>query len=70
MRSKLGTALDIFIILIGPIIIYSRVTDIMRDGVSLYPLLSIIIIGVALAFAIFNLLNILKSRQNDQQRKK
>lgn len=70
MRSKLGTALDIFILLIGPIIIYSRIADISRDGVSLYPLLSIIIIGIALAFAVYNLYHIVKAKQTDQQRKK
>lgn len=70
MRSKLGTALDIFIILIGPFIIYARIVDIMQNGVSLYPLLSVIIVGLALAFAVFNLIQLLKERQNSTPRKK
>ncbi|MGM0897378.1 MAG: hypothetical protein ACQEV0_05750 [Bacillota bacterium] len=70
MRSKLGTALDIFILLIGPFIIYARIVDISREGVSLYPLLSIVIVGIALGFAVYNLIHILKTMQSDRQQKK
>lgn len=69
MRSKLGTALDIFIILIGPFIIYARIMDISREGASLYPLLSIAIVGIALGFAVFNLINILKGMSSGQEKK-
>ena len=70
MRSKLGTALDIFILLIGPWIIYTRVVDILNNGVSVYPLLSVIIVSLAVIFAVYNLYVFFLVKPQDDQRKK
>lgn len=70
MRSKLGTALDIFILLIGPWIIYTRVVDIINNGVSAYPLLSIVIVSLAVIFAIYNLYVYFLVKPQDDQRKR
>ncbi|HSI67398.1 MAG TPA: hypothetical protein VK947_08290 [Planococcus sp. (in: firmicutes)] len=70
MRSKLGTALDIFILLIGPWIIYTRVVDIMNNGVSVYPLLSVIIVSLAVIFAIYNLYIYFMVKPQDDNKKR
>ena len=70
MSSKIGTALDIFIIVIGPWILYTRVIEIMDNGVSAYPVISIIIITLALVFAIYNLYLAFTKRQQQNEKKK
>ncbi len=69
MRSKIGTVLDIFILVIGPWILYTRITDIMEHGVSVYPVISIIIISLAIVFSIYNLYLVLSARQQGNPKK-
>lgn len=69
MRSKIGTVLDIFILVIGPWILYTRITDIMENGVSVYPVISIIIISLAIVFSIYNLYLVLSARQQGNPKK-
>ncbi|MBB5178631.1 putative membrane-anchored protein [Planomicrobium koreense] len=69
MRSKIGIVLDIFILVIGPWILYTRIIEIMERGVSVYPVISIIIISLAIAFSIYNLYLALSSRQQRNPKK-
>ncbi|MGO1060043.1 hypothetical protein ACTL32_12990 [Planococcus sp. FY231025] len=69
MRSKIGIILDIFILLIGPWILYTRVVEIMENGVSVYPVISIIIITLAVLFSIYNLYLVLASKQQQTPKK-
>ncbi|RNF40457.1 hypothetical protein [Planococcus salinus] len=68
MRTKLGTALDIFILLIGPWIIYTRILDISANGVSVYPVISIAIVALAVVFSIYNLYQLYADKQRKNQR--
>lgn len=69
MRTKLGTALDIFILIIGPWIIYTRVIEIMENGPAVYPIISIVIVTLAVVFAIFNLYQLFSGRQQHTPKK-
>lgn len=69
MRTKLGTALDIFILVIGPWIIFTRIGDIINNGPSVYPVISIVIVTVAVIFAIYNLYMLFSGNQQKNQRK-
>ncbi|HSP22449.1 MAG TPA: hypothetical protein VLQ20_08965 [Planococcus sp. (in: firmicutes)] len=69
MRSKIGTVLDIFILVIGPWILYTRIIEIMEHGVSVYPVISIIIISLAVVFSIYNLYLALSARQQRTPKK-
>lgn len=69
MNSKLGTVLDIIILLIGPWILYTRLREIIDNGASLYPVISIIIITLAVVFAIYNLYNVISARQQNNSKK-
>lgn len=69
MRTKLGTALDIFILVIGPWIVYTRIRDIMDSGPAVYPVISIIIVTLAVLFAIYNLYSLYTGRQQNNPRK-
>ncbi|MTD29747.1 hypothetical protein [Planomicrobium sp. YIM 101495] len=62
MRSKVGTALDIFIVVIAPIILIGRVREISENGFSTYPVISIVIVTLALVFTLYNLYNTFKNR--------
>ncbi|MGK7378198.1 hypothetical protein ACSFXN_10220 [Planococcus sp. 1R117A] len=69
MKSKLGTVLDIFILLVGPWIIYTRVLEIMENGASIYPVISIIIITLAVLFSVYNLYLAISARQQGNTKK-
>lgn len=69
MRTKFGTALDIFILVIGPWIIYTRVVEIMQNGVSVYPMISLAIVTVALIVSIYNLYSLVTRKQRDNTKK-
>lgn len=69
MRSKIGIILDIFILLIGPWILYTRVIEIMDNGVSVYPIISIAIISLAVIFSIYNIYLVLSSKQQQPPKK-
>lgn len=69
MRTKLGTALDIFILVIGPWIIYTRVIEIMETGPAVYPIISIVIVTLAVIFAIYNLYLLFSGKQQDNSKK-
>lgn len=69
MRTKLGTALDIFILVIGPWIIYTRIIEVMENGPAVYPIISIVIVTLAVAFAIFNLYQLFSGKQQNNTRK-
>ncbi|HSJ37377.1 MAG TPA: hypothetical protein VK945_04110 [Planococcus sp. (in: firmicutes)] len=69
MRSKLGTALDIFILVIGPWIIYTRIVEVMDSGPAVYPIISIVIVTLAVVFAIYNLYVLFSNKQQDNTRK-
>ncbi|ETP70022.1 hypothetical protein HU147_13360 [Planomicrobium chinense] len=69
MNSKLGTVLDIIILLIGPWILYTRVLEIIDNGASLYPVISIIIITLAVVFAVYNLYHVISARQQNNSKK-
>ncbi|MDN7241054.1 hypothetical protein QWY14_04590 [Planococcus sp. N028] len=62
MRTKFGTALDIFILIIGPWIVYTRVVEILNNGVSVYPVISLIIVTLAVVLSVYNLYNLYASR--------
>lgn len=68
MRTKLGTALDIFILLVGPWILYSRILDISENGVSVYPMISIAIVTLAVIFSIYNLYTLYTSKQQSNRK--
>lgn len=68
MRTKLGTALDIFILLIGPWIIYSRIMDISANGVSFYPMISIAIVTLAVVFSVYNLYSLYVNKQQNNKK--
>lgn len=70
MKFNLGTALDIFILLIGPWILYTRVLEILENGVSAYPIISIIIVTLALVFSVANLYKAITDRQRKNSNKK
>lgn len=69
MRTKLGTALDIFILVIGPWIIYTRIVEIMQNGASVYPVVSVVIVTVALIFSVYNLYLLVARKQQDNTKK-
>lgn len=69
MRSKIGIILDIFILLIGPWILYTRVIEIMDNGASVYPIISIAIISLAVIFSIYNIYLVLSSKQQQPPKK-
>ncbi|WKA57173.1 hypothetical protein QWY16_11740 [Planococcus shenhongbingii] len=69
MKSKLGTVLDIFILLVGPWIIYTRVLEIMENGASIYPVISIIIITLAVLFSVYNLYLAISAKQQGNTKK-
>lgn len=69
MRSKIGIILDIFILLIGPWILYTRVIEIMNNGASVYPIISIAIISLAVLFSIYNIYLVLSSKQHQPPKK-
>lgn len=69
MRTKLGTALDIFILVIGPWIIYTRVVEIMQNGASVYPVVSVVIVTIALIISIYNLYLLVARRQQNNTKK-
>lgn len=69
MRSKIGIILDIFILLIGPWILYTRVIEIMNNGASVYPIISIVIISLAVIFSIYNIYLVLSSKQQQPPKK-
>lgn len=69
MRTKLGTALDIFILVIGPWIVYSRIIEMMQNGVSVYPMISVVIVTVAVIFSIYNLYLLAVRRQQNNMKK-
>lgn len=69
MRSKIGIILDIFILLIGPWILYTRVIEIMENGASVYPIISIVIISLAVIFSIYNIYLVLSSKQQQTPKK-
>lgn len=66
MRTKLGTALDIFILIIGPWIVYTRVVEMMDNGVSVYPMISLVIVTLAVILSIYNLYMLVTSRNSRQ----
>ncbi|PSL41917.1 hypothetical protein B0H99_101163 [Planomicrobium soli] len=66
MRTKFGTALDIFILIIGPWILYTRVVEILNNGVSVYPVISLIIVTLAVVLSAYNLYTLFSSRNNNQ----
>lgn len=68
MRTKLGTALDIFILLVGPWIIYSRILDISTNGVSAYPMISIAIVTLAVIFSVYNLYGLYVQKQQNNKK--
>lgn len=70
MKFRLGTALDIFILLIGPWILYTRVIEILENGVSAYPVISIIIVTLAVVFSVANLYKAITERQQNNSNKK
>ncbi|MCJ1907427.1 hypothetical protein [Planococcus ruber] len=70
MKFNLGTALDIFILLIGPWILYTRVVEILENGVSAYPIISIIIVTLALVFSVANLYKAITDRQRKNSNKR
>ncbi|CEG22664.1 hypothetical protein BN1080_01597 [Planococcus massiliensis] len=70
MKFNLGTALDIFILLIGPWILYTRVVEILENGVSAYPIISIIIVTLALVFSVANLYKAIADRQRKNSNKR
>lgn len=69
MRSKLGTALDIFILVVGPWIIYTRIIEVINNGASVYPILSIAIVSLAVVFSIYNLYLLYAAKQQDNRKK-
>lgn len=69
MRTKLGTALDIFILVIGPWIIYTRTVEIMDSGPAVYPIISIVIVSFAVIFAVYNLYLLFNGKQQDNSKK-
>ncbi|ANU28205.1 hypothetical protein [Planococcus versutus] len=69
MRTKLGTALDIFILLVGPWIVYTRILEMGKDGVSIYPMISVVIVTVAVVFSIYNLYLLVTRKQQDRMKK-
>ena len=69
MRTKLGTALDIFILIIGPWIIYARIIDILNNGASVYPVISIVIVTIAVILSIYNVYKVFSGNQQKDQRK-
>lgn len=69
MRTKLGTALDIFILVIGPWIVYTRIIEMMQNGISVYPMISVLIVTVAVIFSIYNLYLLVARKQQDNTRK-
>lgn len=69
MRSKLGTALDIFILVVGPWIVYTRILEVMENGASVYPVLSIVIVSLAVVFSIYNLYVLYTSKQQNDKKK-
>ena len=69
MRTKLGTALDIFILVIGPWIVYTRIIEMMQNGTSVYPMISVLIVTVAVIFSIYNLYLLVVRKQQDNTRK-
>ncbi|TWT28369.1 hypothetical protein [Planomicrobium sp. CPCC 101110] len=66
MRTKLGTALDIFILIIGPLILYTRAVEIINNGISVYPVISLIVVGLAVGLSVYNLYTLFSSRNNKQ----
>lgn len=66
MRTKFGTALDIFILIIGPWILYSRTVEILDNGVSVYPIISLIVVTLAVVLSVYNLYTLFSSRNNNQ----
>lgn len=69
MRTKLGTALDIFILVVGPWIIYTRAVEIMQNGASVYPVISLVIVTIALIISIYNLYLLVVRKQQDNAKK-
>lgn len=69
MRTKLGTALDIFILLVGPWIVYTRILEMIKDGVSIYPMVSVVIVTVAVIFSIYNLYLLVVRKQQERLKK-
>lgn len=69
MRTKLGTALDIFILLVGPWIVYTRILEMIKDGVSVYPMVSVVIVTVAVIFSIYNLYLLVVRKQQERLKK-
>lgn len=69
MRSKIGIILDIFILLIGPWILYTRIIEIMENGASIYPIISIAIITLAILFSVYNIYLVLSSKQQRTPKK-
>ena len=69
MRTKLGTALDIFILVIGPWIVYTRILQMTQNGVSVYPMISVLIVTVAVIFSIYNLYLLVARKQQDNTKK-
>jgi hypothetical protein len=66
MRTKFGTALDIFILIIGPWILYTRVVEIANNGVSAYPVISLLVVSLAVILSVYNLYSLFASRNNNQ----
>ncbi|TWT01007.1 hypothetical protein [Planomicrobium sp. CPCC 101079] len=66
MRTKFGTALDIFILIIGPWILYTRVVEIFNNGISVYPVISLIVVSLAVALSVYNLYMLYSSRTKNQ----
>ncbi|MGI2327003.1 hypothetical protein [Planococcus sp. YIM B11945] len=66
MRTKFGTALDIFILIIGPWIIYTRVLEVLNNGMSVYPAISIVIVTLAVVLSIYNLYTLVASRKSNK----
>ncbi|ANU13238.1 hypothetical protein B481_3419 [Planococcus halocryophilus Or1] len=69
MRTKLGTALDIFILVIGPWIVYTRINEMMQNGVSVYPMISVVIVTIAVIFSIYNLYLLFGRKQQNNMKK-
>lgn len=69
MRTKLGTALDIFILIIGPWIIYTRFLEIINNGPTVYPIISLLIVTAAVLLSIFNLYKLYNSKQQDRMKR-
>lgn len=69
MRTKLGIALDIFILVIGPWIIYTRVVEIMQNGASVYPVVSVVIVTIALIVSVYNLYLLVSRKQQNNTKK-